>query len=400
MGLVPIVGDALDVAFKANLRNLRLLEDHLDKNKGVCGAGRFSLTFPPSNRFLPLESPQAARGAMPSVNESESRGWRRTRNANQTAATSDFGSGAMGSEAPPVAPNGAFTDAQEQEVRNEAGPEYVFSTMRYEQGGARIEDLIPQEVLGRGGRGPSTEGQELGGQIPLLSRHVARIVEARKAMQARYKGWIDTTVGDVELSTALVTALQKRLSSESGLRRVRLALDRRGEIEVTVAPMSATAKEAPPAQVRIDTRAIGEEAQRAGVLHYKTSSRQTYDEARERVGATLGMSNVSVVDPCFDVLLCRHRNGYANSKKLLLTESSIANIIVEVFYPHAFYTPTASQSALLPGLMRGELLERGLIREADLAVDDVVDMIRGNRARLWLCNALRGVFPVQLQFHD
>ncbi|MCO5615114.1 hypothetical protein L7F22_069403 [Adiantum nelumboides] len=220
-------------------------------------------------------------------------------------------------------------------------------------------------------------------------------------MQARYKGWIDMKLGDAELSTALVTALQKRLSSELGLRRVRLALDRRGEIEVTVAPMSATDREAPPAQVRIDTRPIGEEAQRAGVLHYKTSSRQTYDEARERVGATLGMSNVSVVDPCFDVLLCRHgKNGYADSKKLHLTESSIANVIVEVFHPHGFYTPTASQNALLPGLMRGELLERGLIREADLAVDDVVDMIRGNRARLWLCNALRGVFPVQLQFHD
>lgn len=29
IGIIPIVGDALDVAFKANVRNLRLLEGHL-----------------------------------------------------------------------------------------------------------------------------------------------------------------------------------------------------------------------------------------------------------------------------------------------------------------------------------------------------------------------------------
>ncbi|PWN35467.1 uncharacterized protein FA14DRAFT_115445, partial [Meira miltonrushii] len=58
LGLIPLLGDALDVAFKANLRNLRLLEDHLISNDGKCGAGHFNLIFPPSTEFLPKNGPQ------------------------------------------------------------------------------------------------------------------------------------------------------------------------------------------------------------------------------------------------------------------------------------------------------------------------------------------------------
>lgn len=53
LGIVPIIGDALDVIFKANLRNLRLLEDHLHQTSGRCGAGLFYIAFPPSDSFLP-----------------------------------------------------------------------------------------------------------------------------------------------------------------------------------------------------------------------------------------------------------------------------------------------------------------------------------------------------------
>ena len=37
-GAVPIVGDAFDVAFRANMKNLRLLQQHLEKN-GMRPAG-------------------------------------------------------------------------------------------------------------------------------------------------------------------------------------------------------------------------------------------------------------------------------------------------------------------------------------------------------------------------
>lgn len=34
IGIIPLIGDALDIAFKSNVRNLRLLESHLSKRKG------------------------------------------------------------------------------------------------------------------------------------------------------------------------------------------------------------------------------------------------------------------------------------------------------------------------------------------------------------------------------
>lgn len=70
IGFIPVVGDILDVAFKANLRNLRLMEDHLISTKGQCVAGQFKLSFPPSNVFLPESSPQSQH-PMPSL----SSGW-------------------------------------------------------------------------------------------------------------------------------------------------------------------------------------------------------------------------------------------------------------------------------------------------------------------------------------
>lgn len=52
IGLLPIVGDLLDVAFKSNLRNLTLLESHLLERNGVCSTGSFSILIPPSDQFI------------------------------------------------------------------------------------------------------------------------------------------------------------------------------------------------------------------------------------------------------------------------------------------------------------------------------------------------------------
>ncbi|GAC98148.1 major facilitator super [Pseudozyma hubeiensis SY62] len=57
IGIVPVIGDALDVLFKANLRNLRLLEDHLHSSGGKCGEGIFYIEFPPSDKFMPPHHP-------------------------------------------------------------------------------------------------------------------------------------------------------------------------------------------------------------------------------------------------------------------------------------------------------------------------------------------------------
>lgn len=48
IGVIPVIGDFLDVIFKANLRNLALLEDWLIKD-----APQYRISIPPSDFFLP-----------------------------------------------------------------------------------------------------------------------------------------------------------------------------------------------------------------------------------------------------------------------------------------------------------------------------------------------------------
>ncbi|KAG9038053.1 hypothetical protein FRB95_002981 [Tulasnella sp. JGI-2019a] len=48
IGIVPLIGDLLDVLFKSNLRNLELLEDWLIKE-----APQYQISIPPSKQFLP-----------------------------------------------------------------------------------------------------------------------------------------------------------------------------------------------------------------------------------------------------------------------------------------------------------------------------------------------------------
>jgi hypothetical protein len=39
-GVIPVVGDAFDIAFRANMKNLRLLEKHLERTHGMPSKGR------------------------------------------------------------------------------------------------------------------------------------------------------------------------------------------------------------------------------------------------------------------------------------------------------------------------------------------------------------------------
>lgn len=62
VGLIPIVGDLLDLAFQSNLRNLVLLEAHLLQTHGECSQGSFSILIPPSNKFIPDSRSTASSG--------------------------------------------------------------------------------------------------------------------------------------------------------------------------------------------------------------------------------------------------------------------------------------------------------------------------------------------------
>jgi para-aminobenzoate synthetase / 4-amino-4-deoxychorismate lyase len=76
----------------------------------------------------------------------------------------------------------------------------------------------------------------------------------------------------------------------------------------------------------------------------------------------------------------------------LVTEGSFTNVFVES-EDGELLTPPA-RLGLLPGVLRAHLLTQGKAREAQLTLDDVAAASQGGR--LWLGNALRGLFKGQI----
>ena len=103
-------------------------------------------------------------------------------------------------------------------------------------------------------------------------------------------------------------------------------------------------------------------------LFNKTTRRDVYEAARRaHPGAD-------------DVLLWNARGE--------ITEATIANVVVEI--DGVRYTPPVT-SGLLPGVLRGELVEAGDVRERVLTKDDVA-----SASQIWLINSLRGWIPAEL----
>ncbi|HET7559289.1 MAG TPA: aminodeoxychorismate synthase component I [Limnochordia bacterium] len=149
----------------------------------------------------------------------------------------------------------------------------------------------------------------------------------------------------------------------SGVRKVRLLLDRGGELKVESAPLGPPAAGPLPvawAATPVDSRDV--------FLFHKTTHRLAYERRKaERPDA-------------FDVLLWNEA-GEA-------TEFSIGNLVVEL--DGALVTPPVG-CGLLAGVMRATLLAAGEVQERRLSVADV------HRAgRLWLINSVRGWVRVEL----
>lgn len=56
LGAIPILGDAIDVAFKSNIYILHLFEHQLTQSRGKCSAGEFHIVMPPSSLWMPSKS--------------------------------------------------------------------------------------------------------------------------------------------------------------------------------------------------------------------------------------------------------------------------------------------------------------------------------------------------------
>jgi para-aminobenzoate synthetase / 4-amino-4-deoxychorismate lyase len=151
------------------------------------------------------------------------------------------------------------------------------------------------------------------------------------------------------------------LGSPAPDQKVRLLLHRDGIVECQAAPLTPVAL---PLRVQIAPLPV---PSGSPFLRYKTTHRPDYEAAQAACPAAQ------------DVLLWDAAGR--------LTESCLANIVCEL--NGALLTP--AEGDLLPGVLRGWMLESGIVRTANLFPADLP------RARqVWLVNSVRGWQPVQV----
>jgi para-aminobenzoate synthetase/4-amino-4-deoxychorismate lyase len=194
------------------------------------------------------------------------------------------------------------------------------------------------------------------GGLLLLERHLRRLAES-----AEYFGFACDP-------DAIRGRLAGAVAGGRSPQRVRLLLDERGEIDVSVAPLplrAVTLSAAPPRRCARALRvALASEpvARVDRFLYHKTTRRQVYERAR--AGAP----------GCDEVLLVNQEGE--------VTEATTANVVVRD--ADGYWTPSL-ECGLLPGTFRAELLELGAIRERRIAVDE----LRAAK-EVWLINSVRG----------
>lgn len=458
LGLIPILGDALDVAFKANLRNLRLLEDHLITNDGKCGAGHFSIIFPPSNEFIPKAGLQevfiSSNNVSSSSGKESSRSTRRkaangegssivlpdgTQKQNWTWTEGDLprlpGGGRLNSESNvgfskdfrKGTMEGKDVEGESDQMKDVANndldpkqisawsvavvPTEVFTTMLFTSKGMSVAEMcapLLQFVNRTKMFDQSFDGRNT---LPLFDRHMNRLRRAIEKMhENNTESWNRCTFDEKKIKESVQDHLKNVGADQAeSLRRMRVAITNTGEILITSSPLSTIHEKASKSKnVRIDPLAIPIDHLREFewiTLRFKTGFRAMYDKARDRVNASLGMKSevqeAGEKESCFDVLL----QGQLSDGQKVLTESSIANIII-VLHPGAHnaqaITPILNTPdehdpiPLLAGLMRQELLDKQIIKETIIHVEKAKQLIQSGQAKLFLCNALRGTVPVEL----
>ena len=151
--------------------------------------------------------------------------------------------------------------------------------------------------------------------------------------------------------------------------RVRLLLDRRGEVHIESQP-HAPAATSRPVRVALAPHPIDEQDV---FLYHKTTHRQLYERMRSRVGTAA------------DDVLLYNRHGE-------VTETTIANIVVAI--DGREYTPPV-RCGLLAGTCRRQLLASGQVSERVITLKEL-----GALGTFTLINAVRGRYPARLVSPD
>ncbi|WP_375271899.1 aminodeoxychorismate synthase component I [Sphingomonas sp.] len=183
--------------------------------------------------------------------------------------------------------------------------------------------------------------------IALVERHLSRLKDSAAALGFAFDR--HDTRNELQAATF-------RLREAS---RVRMLLARSGAVSIQVSRMPPA--RAAPLKVALVPLPVSPRDWR---LRHKSSDRAFYDDARRRSGS--------------DEMVFALPDG-------TLTEGSYTSLFVE--RDGVLLTPPAG--ALLPGVLRAELLETGRAREAILRAEDL-------RGGFLLGNALRGLMPARL----
>lgn len=155
--------------------------------------------------------------------------------------------------------------------------------------------------------------------------------------------------------------LVERLNAEvdgGGVSRVRVSVDRRGRVDISVQPHVDEARR--PVAVAVDTEPVDSSSP---FLYHKTTRREVYEERRQRH------------PKADDVLLVNERGE--------ITESTIANVAAKL--DGQWCTPPVD-AGCLPGIYRRVLLEQGDLVERPIRLSDL-EACEGlalvNSVRLW-----------------
>jgi len=217
--------------------------------------------------------------------------------------------------------------------------------------GFELIETMRAEVSDRGGTAPLSE------RIVLWERHRERL--QRSAAHFAFRFDPGELAGAVDAALALLTA---------GSWRVRLTLDKGGRIDIRTEPLTLPAAAAVPAV------AISRAAVRSDAWHqfHKTTYRPQYDSALQS----------ALSDRLWDLLFFNERDE--------VVEGARASVFVRL--EGTLCTPPL-RSGALPGVMRAHVLadrSTGAIERTILRRD------LKNAPEIYLCNAVRGLFPVKL----
>ncbi|OGT99779.1 MAG: aminodeoxychorismate synthase, component I, partial [Geobacteraceae bacterium GWC2_48_7] len=165
----------------------------------------------------------------------------------------------------------------------------------------------------------------------LLDRHLQRLADS-----AAYFGFI--------LDEAALRARLCELGSKlTGVNKVRIILDQDGSVAVEAIPISVSKGTTGIATIKISQESVDSQDP---FLYHKTSRRALYD--RELLAHP----------ECYDLIFTNERNE--------MTEGSFNTLII--LLEDELLTPAIS-CGLLPGVLRGELLDAGAISESILTPD-------------------------------